>query len=78
MKKKLQHLEQHEHEAQAELQQHAREEQAAREFATTEEAIRADAAETEVPPAIAVRLQKSLDANPPVVPERSWWRKLFN
>ncbi len=50
----------------------------AREFATSEEAIRADAAETEVPPAIAVRLQKSLDANPPVVPERSWWRKLFN
>lgn len=77
MKKKLQHLEQHEHEAQAELPQHTREEQTAREFATTEEAIRTDAAETEVPPAIAVRLQKSLDANPPVVPEKSWWQKIF-
>jgi len=77
MRKKLQHQEQHEQEAQAELQQHAGEEQAAREFATTEEAIRADAAETEVPPAIAVRLQKSLDANPPPALEKSWWQKIF-
>jgi hypothetical protein len=78
MKKKLQHQEQHEQEAQSELQQQARQEQTAREFSTAEEAIRADAAETEVPPAIAERLQKSLDANPPVVPEKSWWRKLFD
>jgi negative regulator of sigma E activity len=78
MKKKLQHQEQHEHEVAAELKHQSRQEQTAREFATAEEAIRADAAETEVPPAIAERLQKSLDANPPVVPEKSWWRKLFD
>lgn len=78
MKKKLQHEQQHEHEARADLQQESRHEQTAREFATPEEAIRADAAETEVPPAIAERLQKSLDANPPVVPAKSWWRKLFD
>lgn len=77
MNKKLQHQEQHAHEAQTELQQQAWEEQTAREFATAEEAIRADAAETEVPPAIAVRLQKSLDANPPPALEKSWWQKIF-
>lgn len=78
MKKKLQHQEQHAHEAQAALRHATEQEQSTREFATAEEAIRADAAETEVPPAIAERLQKSLDANPPVVPEKSWWRKLFD
>lgn len=78
MKKNLQHQEQHEQEAQSGLQQQARQEQTAREFSIAEDALRADAAETEVPPAIAERLQKSLDANPPVVPEKSWWRKLFD
>jgi len=46
------------------------------EFATAEEMLRYDAKQTEVPPAIAVRLEKSTgQISPP--PSRSWWRKLL-
>ncbi len=45
------------------------------EFASAEEMLRADAAQTAVPPAIAERLQKSIDQEPR--PARSWWQRLF-
>lgn len=47
----------------------------AREFPTVEEALRHDADETVVPPAIAKRLDKSIQNMPP--PERSWWQRVF-
>jgi hypothetical protein len=58
-------------------QQHALEQQtqkqSVREFASAEEMLRHDAAQTTVPPAIAKRLQQSTSqASPPV---RPWWRR---
>lgn len=50
--------------------------QAALEFATSEEAIRYDAAQTPLPPAIAERLRKSIEQEPKPSPD-SWWKKLF-
>ncbi|MGA2747948.1 MAG: hypothetical protein ABSG59_04150 [Verrucomicrobiota bacterium] len=48
----------------------------AKEFASVEELLRHDAAQTAVPPEIAQRLRQSLEESPP--PRRSWWRKLFS
>ena len=48
---------------------------AARDFASVEELLRHDAAQTIVPPDIALRLQKSAADLP--APKRSWLRKLF-
>ncbi len=60
-------------------QQHAAEQQAqqpsALEFATAEELLRYDAANTAVPDAIAQRLQKSAGDLP--APKLSWWKRLF-
>ena len=66
---------------QAQEQQHAAREQqaqqqAAREFASVEELLRHDALHTLVPPAIAHRLQESVEPLPPARP-RAWWRRLF-
>jgi hypothetical protein len=47
-----------------------------REFATTEELLRHDAAQAEVPPVIAERLSKSIEGLPR--PSRSWWQRMFN
>ncbi len=47
---------------------------AASEFATVEELLRYDAAQTKVPPSIAERLDKSLESEPK--PTRSLWRRL--
>jgi hypothetical protein len=47
----------------------------AREFATAEELLRYDAAQTMVPPGIAQRLQQSVGELPR--PRRSWWQRLF-
>ena len=47
----------------------------AREFATTEELLRHDASQTNVPPAIAERLARSIENEPK--PERSWWRRML-
>lgn len=47
-----------------------------REFATSDELIRHDAAQTEVPPVIAERLSKSIENLPR--PSRSWWQRIFN
>jgi hypothetical protein len=49
--------------------------QTSREFATAEELLRFDAANTLVPPEIARRLQESTATLPK--PKRSWLRKLF-
>lgn len=66
---------------QAEEQQRALNEQqsqtqAAREFATVEELLRHDAAQTPVPPAVAQRLAQSVSQLPPR-PARAWWRRLL-
>jgi hypothetical protein len=50
--------------------------QSAHEFATVEEMLRHDALHTPVPPAIAHRLQESVNQLPPS-PRRPWWRRLF-
>ena len=47
-----------------------------REFATTDELLRHDAAQTEVPPMIAERLSKSIEGLPR--PSRSWWQRIFD
>ena len=47
---------------------------AAREFATTDELLRHDASQTEVPPAVAKRLDESIQREPK--PARPWWRRL--
>jgi len=50
--------------------------QTAREFATSEELLRADAAQTPVPPEIEQRLKKSsAQIQPP--PARPWWKNLL-
>jgi len=51
-------------------------ENAAREFATTDELLQHDSAQTEVPPVIAERLSKSIEGLPR--PARSWWQRFFN
>lgn len=51
-------------------------EQSAREFSTAEEALRCDAAQIEVPPAIAGRLQESINREP-APPKKSWWRRFL-
>ncbi len=45
------------------------------EFATVEELLRHDAAQTTVPAGLADRLQKSSADYPR--PNRSWWQRLF-
>lgn len=45
-----------------------------REFATPEELLRYDAAQTEVPPTVAERLDQSLQNEPK--PARSLWQRL--
>lgn len=46
----------------------------AREFATAEELLRHDAAQTQVPPAVAQRLDKSIQREPK--PPKSWWKRI--
>ena len=46
----------------------------AREFATVEELIQADAAQTPVPPVVTERLNESIRREPK--PARSWWKRL--
>jgi len=51
------------------------EQRSAVEFATAEEMLRHDAGQTAVPPAVADRLQRSVELEPK--PTRSWWQRLF-
>ena len=46
----------------------------AREFQTAEELLRHDAGQTQVPPAVAQRLDESIQHEPK--PARPWWRRL--
>ena len=46
-----------------------------REFATVEEVLRYDAAQTTVPPGIAERLKKSVGDSPG--PQTNWWKRLL-
>jgi len=48
----------------------------AREFASPEELLQHDVAQTPVPPAVADRLAHSLRNEPRT--ERSWWRRMFS
>ena len=47
----------------------------AREFETVEGALRHDASQIAVPPAIAERLAESIKKFPP--PERTWWQRIL-
>ena len=49
--------------------------QSSREFASVEETLRYDAAQTRVPPAVAERLRQSINQTP--APARSWWQRFF-
>ncbi len=66
-------FEHHEEEEFTAQQQNAS--QNVREFASPEELLRHDAAQTIVPPAIEERLQRSLAAEPK--PPKSWWQRLL-
>ena len=55
---------------------HQTQHQAGQEFATAEELLRFDAAQTAVPPQIAERLKQSAGQLPPP-PRRSWWKNLL-
>jgi len=46
------------------------------EFANVEEMFRHDALHTPVPPAIEVRLKKSIEEIPPA-PPASWWKRIL-
>jgi hypothetical protein len=64
-----------EQEQTSEHQQATNETQAV-EFASAEDALRHDAAQTPVPPRVAARLQASIQREPALAGS-SWWRKLF-
>ncbi len=61
------------HRSQEQLAQTTAHQAAAREFATAEELLRHDAAQTQVPPVIAERLTQSI-AKLPGKPQ-SWWQR---
>jgi hypothetical protein len=67
---KLQH--EHEQEQSAQGQQTQK---APLEFTAAEEAIRHDADQTDLPPAIAERLRESIAREPK--PAASWWKRLL-
>jgi len=48
----------------------------AREFRSTEEMLRFDAAQTQVPASVKTRLAESVQKQPPPKKLRSWWRRL--
>lgn len=74
MKERINKLKQQEQE-QSLTQEQALQQQRALEFGSPEEMLRYDAAQTEVPPRIGQRLERTLGSEPK--PGRSWWRRLF-
>jgi hypothetical protein len=48
-------------------------------FASAEELLKADRAQTSVPPAVGERIADTIarDPNPPPAARRSWWQRLF-
>lgn len=73
---KPQKLQQHTTEQLGATQQQAQT-QAVKEFASAEEMLRHDAAQTTVPPAVQERLRRSL-ALEPKPPEKRGWRRFFS
>lgn len=71
--RKLQHRAQEQAAEAANLR--AESESSVREFASVEELIRHDAAQTEVPAAVAARLQKSSEGTS--LPLKPWWRRML-
>ncbi len=65
----------HRHEEQEQTHVASGQQQAVHEFATAEELIRHDAAQTEVPAAIAEKVRTSLQKEAPPKP---WWKRVFN
>ena len=61
--------------AQTAARQQQAQQPAVREFATVEEMLRTDAAQTTVPPTVAERLNQSAASLPQ--PQPSIWRRLF-
>jgi len=75
---KLQRLQSElETEQQQETTQETAQTATAREFATPEEMLRHDAAQTVVPPEIQTRLADSVQQEPAPNRSPSWWQKLF-
>ena len=76
MKKDLNKLHlQHQQPEHTTLPAHTEHRQVAREFASTEEMIRTDRNQTEVPPEVATRLNASISREPKL--EAPWWKKFF-
>lgn len=71
--RKLQHRAQEQAAEAAQLG--AKNESTIREFASVEELIRHDAAQTEVPSSVTSRLQKSAAGTSS--PQKSWWRRML-
>ena len=76
MKRQKLSSEQQEQQAAEQLQSQQAEQQAL-EFATPEDLLRHDAAQTAVPPGIEQRLTESTAALPPPQLQQPWWKKLF-
>jgi hypothetical protein len=71
MKHQTKLIQKQEHVVEQQSRQHP-----AREFVNSDELLRFDAAQTTVPPEIALRLQKSMaQISPPE--SRRWWKNLF-
>ncbi len=74
MNRQTSKLNQHEHEETI-LHQQNIQQQTTMEFASADEMLRHDAGQTPVPPAVAERLQRSIEREPK--PPRSLWQRLF-
>jgi hypothetical protein len=70
---KLQQNQQH---GQTVTEQNSTTQQSALEFSTSDEAIRHDAAQIALPPAIAERLRESIEKEP-ARPSGPWWKRFF-
>jgi hypothetical protein len=76
MEHKHPHLRQNQRERQEEALQEHGVHKAGLEFATPEELLRFDAAQTTVPASVAGRLEESVSREPR--PARSWWQRWFS
>jgi len=71
----MKHQNKFNHQEQEQQSEHTAQQSSAMEFATVEEMLRVDAAQTVTPPGIASRLRESLDDSPQA--QRPWWRKIL-
>ena len=58
-------------------QVHVTQGESVREFATPEELLRRDRAQTEVPPALAERLGETIAAEPKPAAAKPWWKRIL-